>query len=111
MGAHVLVLFGVTSLLMWGLPLWVLYAFNNQLFPGSEGLSQQSTTLWSGLLAVLSVNVVIVGYIILALREKPVRATPQPDPAFLSKARASVAGSQAEDQSTSQSAGSAAKTD
>jgi len=104
MGAHVLALFGVTSLLMWGLPLWVLYAFNNQLFPGSEGLSQQSTTLWSGLLAVLSVNVVIVCYIILALREKPVRATPQPDPTFLSKARASVA----EDQSTS---GSAAKTD
>ena len=91
MGAQVLALFGVTSLLMWGLPLWVLYAFNTKLFPGSEGLSQQSATLWSGLLAVLSVNVVIVIYIVIALREKPVAATPQPDPAFLSRARASVA--------------------
>ena len=104
MGAHVLALFGVTSLLMWALPLLVLYAFNNQLFPGSEGLSQQSTTLWSGLLAVLSVNVVIVFYIILALREKPVAPTPHPDPVFLSKARASLA-------TDPQSAGSSDKTD
>lgn len=111
MGVQVLVLFGVTSLLMWALPLWVLYAFNHKLFPGSEGLSQQSTTLWSGLLAVLSVNVVIIFYIILALREKPVAAAPHPDPAFLSKARASMTKNQAQDQDTPQSAGSAAKTD
>ena len=106
-----LALFGVTSLLMWALPLWVLYAFHSKLFPGSEGLSQQSTTLWSGLLAVLSVNVVIVFYIILALRENPVAPTPHPDPAFVAKARASLARDQAQEQETSQSAGSSRKID
>lgn len=111
MGFQVLVLFGVASLLMWGLPLCVLYSFNNQLFPGSKGLSPQSTTLWSGLLAVLSVNVVIVGYILIALREKPVRSTPLPDPAFLSKARASLGQDQDQAPQARKSAGSIAKID
>jgi hypothetical protein len=86
---QVVALFVCTSLLMWALPLWLLYAFNNnKLVPGSQELSSSSLTLWSGLLAVLSLNLVIVGYILLALREKS--SVHSPDPAFLSRAKASI---------------------
>ncbi|KAJ7534749.1 hypothetical protein O6H91_12G002200 [Diphasiastrum complanatum] len=69
MGAfEVLIKFFITSLFMWALPLFLLYAFKHNLVPG---LSPQSHTLWSGGLAVLSVNVVIVVYVLLALRESP----------------------------------------
>ncbi|KAJ7562663.1 hypothetical protein O6H91_03G079300 [Diphasiastrum complanatum] len=69
MGAiEVVVKFCITSLFMWALPLFLLYAFKHDLVPG---LSPQSHTLWSGGLAVFSVNVVIVVYVLLALRESP----------------------------------------
>jgi len=102
---QVVALFVCTSLLMWALPLWLLYAFNNKLVPGSQELSSSSLTLWSGLLAVLSVNLVIVMYILLALREKP--SVYSPDPAFLSRAKASISDNK---QDTSRGASSSPQT-
>ncbi|KAK3416600.1 hypothetical protein EUGRSUZ_H02355 [Eucalyptus grandis] len=55
---------------------------------GSSDLSPHSLTLWSGLLAVISVNVVIGFYIYLAMKEPSDKH--EPDPAFLAQARASI---------------------
>jgi hypothetical protein len=82
--------FAFTSLLMWAFPLGVLHLFNQSLVPGVENMSQRSKTLWSGGLAVLSVNLVIGIYIYLALREPAVAVPPQPDPAFARRARTTL---------------------
>ncbi|CAM6108463.1 unnamed protein product [Calypogeia fissa] len=84
----VISVFAVTSLLMWAFPLGVLLVLSRNLIPGLENMSPRLKTLWSGGLAVFSVNVVIVIYIFLALREPPVAVPPQPDPAFARRARA-----------------------
>ena len=53
-------------------------------------MSQKWHTLISGLLAVLSVNVVIAVYIFMAMREPKSKAEPEPDPVFASRARSST---------------------
>ncbi|KAJ0081604.1 hypothetical protein Patl1_12143 [Pistacia atlantica] len=55
---------------------------------GSAHLSPYGLTLLSGLLAVISVNIVIAFYIYLAIKEPSDKH--EPDPAFLAKAKASV---------------------
>ncbi|KAL6573030.1 hypothetical protein OROHE_002506 [Orobanche hederae] len=80
--------FVIASILMWTLPIAVLYGFNHNLFPGSAHLSAESLTLWSGILAVISVNVVIVLYIISAMKEPSDKH--EPDPRFLADAKASI---------------------
>lgn len=55
---------------------------------GITDLSSSSLTLLSGFLAVISVNVVIAFYICLAMRE-PLEKH-EPDPKFVSEAKASV---------------------
>ncbi|CAA6668644.1 unnamed protein product [Spirodela intermedia] len=84
------------SAAMWMAPVAILYAFNHKilqkvsfLITGSSELSSSSQTLLSGFLAVLSVNLVIVFYIIMAMKE-PSTSQPQPDPAFLADAKASI---------------------
>ncbi|XP_028550596.1 uncharacterized protein LOC110099230 [Dendrobium catenatum] len=59
------------------------------LVSGSSELSSSSVTLISGFLAVISVNVVIVIYIVLAMKE-PANLQHQPDPSFLAAAKASI---------------------
>ncbi|XP_074346023.1 uncharacterized protein LOC141684793 [Apium graveolens] len=86
--AGVMEKFIIASMFMWIVPVAILYGFNHGLFPGSSDLSSSSLTLLSGFLAVISVNVVIVFYICLAMRE-PVQKH-EPDPKFLSEATASV---------------------
>ncbi|XP_057770532.1 uncharacterized protein LOC130990333 [Salvia miltiorrhiza] len=81
--------FLIASILMWTVPIAVLYGFNHNLFPGSASLSAESLTLWSGILAVVSVNVVIVLYIISAMKE-PSSDKHEPDPRFLADAKASI---------------------
>lgn len=51
-------------------------------------MSSESMTLWSGILAVISVNVVIVFYIIAAMKEPSHKH--EPDPRFLAEAKASI---------------------
>ncbi|KAH6789043.1 Vacuolar ATPase assembly integral membrane protein VMA21-like domain-containing protein [Perilla frutescens var. frutescens] len=80
--------FIIASILMWTVPIAVLYGFNHNLFPGSAHLSGESMTLWSGIIAVISVNVVIVFYIIAAMREPSDKH--EPDPRFLAEAKASI---------------------
>ncbi|CAA7405529.1 unnamed protein product [Spirodela intermedia] len=81
--------FFFASAAMWMAPVAILYAFNHKILPGSSELSSSSQTLLSGFLAVLSVNLVIVFYIIMAMKE-PSTSQPQPDPAFLADAKASI---------------------
>lgn len=88
--AEVILRFAVTSLLMWTAPLCVLYAFQEGVLPAFQSLSAEARTLWSGLAAVLAVNIVIVVYIVMALRDPPTAPKPQPDPAFAAAARASI---------------------
>ncbi|KAI3734514.1 hypothetical protein L6452_13984 [Arctium lappa] len=71
---------------MWAVPIAILYAFNNNLFPGSIDISPYSLTLLSGLLAVVSVNVVIAIYVFMAMKEPSGRHNP--DPRFLAKVEA-----------------------
>ncbi|KAL0282819.1 UNVERIFIED_CONTAM: hypothetical protein Sangu_2928300 [Sesamum angustifolium] len=52
-------------------------------------------TLWSGILAVISVNVVIVFYIYAAMKEPSDKH--EPDPKFLADAKASIKQSGATD--------------
>ena len=59
-------------------------------FAGNIAMSQKWHTLLSGLLAVLSVNVVIAVYIVMAMREPRSKAEPEPDPVFASRARSSL---------------------
>lgn len=54
------------------------------------GVAPEQATLWSGLTAVLSVNVVVGIYIYMALQDAPTASQPQPDPAFLAAAQRSV---------------------
>ncbi|KAI3724620.1 hypothetical protein L2E82_36403 [Cichorium intybus] len=86
--AKVIEKFFIASMLMWAVPIAILYAFNNNLFPGSADMSPYSVTLISGFLAVISVNVVIAFYIYLAMREPSEKH--EPDPKFVSEAEASV---------------------
>ncbi|KAL3689926.1 hypothetical protein R1sor_016235 [Riccia sorocarpa] len=100
--SRVMVVFTIASMLMWILPIGVLQAFNWNLIPGLEALSPRSRTLWSGALAVLCVNVVIVGYICFALQESTPASEPQPDPLFLRRAKESVAAARITAPSTSE---------
>ncbi|KAI3948510.1 hypothetical protein MKW98_019260 [Papaver atlanticum] len=77
--------FFTASMLMWIAPILILYGFNNNLFPGS---SQLSLTILSGLLAVISVNIVIAFYIYMAMKEPSNKH--EPDPTFLAEAKASI---------------------
>ena len=56
--------------------------------PGSTQLNPHSLTLLSGFLAVISVNVVIAIYIIMAMKEPSSKH--EPDPAFVAEAKASI---------------------
>ncbi|PIN23353.1 hypothetical protein CDL12_03939 [Handroanthus impetiginosus] len=80
--------FFIASMLMWTAPIAVLYGFNHNLIPGSTQLSPESLTLWSGILAVISVNVVIAFYIYAAMKEPSHKH--DPDPKFLADAKASI---------------------
>ncbi|GAA0160429.1 hypothetical protein Leryth_019493 [Lithospermum erythrorhizon] len=80
--------FFIASMLMWIVPIAVLYGFNHSLFPGIKNLSSESLTLLSGFLAVISVNVVIAFYICMAMKEPSHKH--EPDPKFLSDAKASI---------------------
>ncbi|KAG2327682.1 hypothetical protein Bca52824_010410 [Brassica carinata] len=80
--------FLVASMCMGILPIALLYGFNNDLLPDSTTLSPHSLTLLSGFLAVVSVNVVIVFYICLALKE-PVDKH-KLDASFVAEAKDSV---------------------
>ncbi|KAL3677015.1 hypothetical protein R1sor_026963 [Riccia sorocarpa] len=100
--SRVMIVFTIASMLMWILPIGVLQAFNWNLIPGLEALSPRSRTLWSGALAVLCVNVVIVGYICFALQESTPATEPQPDPIFLRRAEESVAAARITAPSTSE---------
>ncbi|KAI3991438.1 hypothetical protein MKX01_006737 [Papaver californicum] len=80
--------FFTTSMLMWIAPIVILYGFNNNLFPGSNHLSSHSLTILSGLLAVISVNIVIAFYICMAMKEPSNKH--EPDPAFLAEAKDSI---------------------
>lgn len=62
--------------------------FINHLETGSSQLSPYSLTLVSGLLAVVSVNIVIAFYIYMAMKEPSDKH--EPDPSFLANAKASV---------------------
>ncbi|KAK3221116.1 hypothetical protein Dsin_015086 [Dipteronia sinensis] len=86
--AAVITKFFIASMIMWIAPLAILFGFNNKLLPGSTDLSPYSKTLLSGFLAVISVNIVIVFYIYMALKEPSDKH--EPDPAFLAEAKASV---------------------
>ncbi|KAL0369182.1 UNVERIFIED_CONTAM: protein disulfide isomerase-like 5-2 [Sesamum calycinum] len=93
--AGVISKFFIASMLMWAAPIGILYGFNHNLFPGSTNLSPESMTLWSGILAVISVNVVIVFYIYAAMKEPSDKH--EPDPKFLADAKASIKQSGATD--------------
>ncbi|KAI4325994.1 hypothetical protein MLD38_031353 [Melastoma candidum] len=80
--------FLVASLLMWTVPVAILYAFNNNLFPGVHSLSPHSLTLLSGFIAVISVNMVIGFYIYMAMKEPSDKC--EPDPSFMAQAKASL---------------------
>ncbi|KAI3725537.1 hypothetical protein L1987_65327 [Smallanthus sonchifolius] len=86
--AKVIEKFFVASMLMWAIPVAILFAFNRNLFPGSADMSPYSFTLLSGFLAVISVNIVIAFYIYLAMKEPSEKH--EPDPTFVSEAEASV---------------------
>ncbi|KAK1280340.1 hypothetical protein QJS04_geneDACA016111 [Acorus gramineus] len=85
----VVVKFFLASMALWIAPLSILYGFNHHIFPGSSQLSPSSHTLISGFIAVISVNMVIIFYIIMAMKEPPSRQH-QPDPSFLAEAKASI---------------------
>ncbi|XP_022146488.1 uncharacterized protein LOC111015696 [Momordica charantia] len=86
--ASVIMKFFTASLFMWITPIALLYGFNHNLIPGSTQLNPHSLTLLSGFLAVISVNVVIAIYIIMAMKEPASKH--EPDPAFLAEAKASI---------------------
>ncbi|XP_058110051.1 uncharacterized protein LOC131253189 isoform X1 [Magnolia sinica] len=81
--------FFFASMFMWITPIVILYGFNHHVFPGSSQLSSSSLTLLSGFLAVISVNLVITFYIIMAVKE-PSDNEHRPDPTFLADAKASI---------------------
>lgn len=55
---------------------------------GSAQLSPESLTIWSGVLAVISVNLIIALYIYMAMKEPSHKH--EPDPKFLADAKASI---------------------
>ncbi|XP_011622498.1 uncharacterized protein LOC18431944 isoform X1 [Amborella trichopoda] len=85
----VIIKFFLTSMAMWIAPLAILYGCNHHILPGVNQLSPSSQTLLSGFLAVISVNLIIGYYIFMALKE-PANSTHQPDPTFVSQAKASI---------------------
>ncbi|PKA66392.1 hypothetical protein AXF42_Ash007089 [Apostasia shenzhenica] len=87
--AGVALKFLFASIVMWVAPILILHGFNHHLFPGASGLSSSTMTLVSGFLAVISVNLVIALYIIMAMWE-PRDPQHQPDPTFLAAAKASI---------------------
>lgn len=86
--ASVIMKFFIASLFMWITPITLLYGFNHNLIPGSTQLNPHSLTLLSGFLAVISVNIVIAIYIIMAMKEPSSKH--EPDPTFLAEAKASI---------------------
>ncbi|PWA39975.1 Vacuolar ATPase assembly integral membrane protein VMA21-like domain-containing protein [Artemisia annua] len=80
--------FLITSMLMWAVPIAILYAFNNNLVPGFVDISSHSMTLFSGFMAVISVNIVIAIYVYMAMKEPSDKH--KPDPKFLADAKISV---------------------
>ncbi|CAL1390055.1 unnamed protein product [Linum trigynum] len=80
--------FFVTSMFMWMAPIGVLFAFNHDWLPGLSQLSPHTLTLLSGLVAVVSVNIVMGFYIYIAMKE-PVDKH-EPHPGFVAEARASL---------------------
>ncbi|CAA3030564.1 Vacuolar ATPase assembly integral membrane VMA21-like domain isoform 3 [Olea europaea subsp. europaea] len=80
--------FFIASMLMWAVPLGILYGFNHNLFPGSTELSPYYMTLLSGFLAVISVNIIIAFYICMAMKEPSDKH--EPDPKFVADAKASI---------------------
>ncbi|KAL0351365.1 UNVERIFIED_CONTAM: hypothetical protein Scaly_1525200 [Sesamum calycinum] len=80
--------FFIASLCLLTTPIAVLYSFQSNLFPGSSGMSPEAMTLWSGIVAVISVNVVIGFYIYMAIKEPSGKH--EPDPKFLADAKASM---------------------
>ncbi|PWA75954.1 vacuolar ATPase assembly integral membrane protein VMA21-like domain-containing protein [Artemisia annua] len=98
--------FLITSMLMWAVPIAILYAFNNNLVPGKThnmpiilislnfsatgfvDISSHSMTLFSGFMAVISVNIVIAIYVYMAMKEPSDKH--KPDPKFLADAKISV---------------------
>ncbi|CAN1120730.1 hypothetical protein LINPERPRIM_LOCUS921 [Linum perenne] len=61
--------FFITSMFMWMAPIAVLFAFNHDWLPGLSKLSPHTLTLLSGLVAVISVNIVMGLYIYIAVKE------------------------------------------
>ncbi|KAL2892517.1 Vacuolar ATPase assembly integral membrane protein vma21 [Bienertia sinuspersici] len=92
--AEVVKKFFITSVFMWVLPIAVIYGFQNNLFPGVEHISPYYQTLLVGFLAVISVNVVIVLYICMAMKEPSDKH--EPDPKFVAEAKASINQSKSE---------------
>ncbi|KAK9689982.1 hypothetical protein RND81_09G095900 [Saponaria officinalis] len=80
--------FFIASMFMWTLPIAILYGFQHAWFPGFSHISPYSLNLLSGLLAVVSVNVMLGFYIWMAMKEPTGKHTP--NPAFVAKARASM---------------------
>ncbi|XP_039017772.1 uncharacterized protein LOC120148833 [Hibiscus syriacus] len=80
--------FFIASMLMWIAPLAILCAFNHNLLPGVMNLFPHAMTLVSGFVAVISVNIVIVFYIYMAMKEPTDKH--EPDLKFLTYAKASV---------------------
>lgn len=80
--------FIIASIMMWTTPVVILFCFNHNLFPGLAQLSPYSTTLLSGFVAVISVNIVIAAYIYMAMKEPSDKH--EPDPRFLAEAKASI---------------------
>ncbi|GMH07366.1 hypothetical protein Nepgr_009206 [Nepenthes gracilis] len=89
-GADVIKKFIIASMFMWILPVAILYGFHHNWFSGSiqTPQSQTQTTLLSGFLAVISVNIIIAFYICMAMREPFNEHCP--DPSFLAAAKASL---------------------
>ncbi|KAL2497348.1 Vacuolar ATPase assembly integral membrane protein VMA21-like domain [Abeliophyllum distichum] len=86
--AGVIQKFLIASMFMCAVPIAILYGFNHKLFPGTIQLSPHSVTLLSGFLAVISVNVVIVFYIYMAMKEPASKH--EPDLIFVADAKASI---------------------
>ncbi|GAB2220287.1 hypothetical protein Droror1_Dr00007931 [Drosera rotundifolia] len=80
--------FSVVSVVMWVVPVAIVYAFQLNLFPGLVDMSPYMKTLISGFLAVIAVNVLVAFYIYMAMKEPSDKH--RPDPAFLTNAKLSL---------------------
>jgi hypothetical protein len=108
----VVALFVCTSVVIWTLLLWAVFVFKNiwigneMLYGSRRGVYIAHGIVWSGkyvpfgtsqavmscLLAVLTVNLILAGYIFLALRAKPAPNSSL-DPPFLLLSRSAEASS------------------